>query len=75
MITEFFIRSRKLNICYVFHILVYQKKLEKIVHTISLKYSKTPKYKIYKIPKKRELQEIGFNNSSVIDYEDFIRDL
>ena len=75
MITEFFIRDRKWNICYVFHILVYQKKLEKIVHTISMKYSKTPKCKIYKIPKKRELQEIVFNNSSVIDYEDFIRDL
>ena len=40
-----------------------------------MKYSKTPKCKIYKIPKKRELQEIVFNNSSVIDYEDFIRDL
>ena len=63
--TELFIRGRKPNICLVF---------------IAQSYFAVPKhvrlnsthYSIMKIPNKRELQQIAFNNSSDIDFKDFM---
>ena len=65
IVTELFIRGRKLNISLVF---------------ITQSYFKVPKdvrlntsnFFIAKIPNKRELQEIATNHSSDINTEDFI---
>ena len=65
-LTEFFIIGRKLNISNVF---------------ITQSYFKVPKnvrlnsthFLIMKIPNKRELQQIYFNLSSDIDFQDFIK--
>ena len=65
VITELFIRGRKLNIYLVF---------------ITQSYFKVPKdvrlnsthFFIMKIPNKRELQQIALNHSSDIDFKDFI---
>ena len=65
MVTELFIRGRKLNICLVF---------------ITQSYFKVPKdvrlnsthFFIMKIQNKRELQQIALNHSSNIDFKDFI---
>ena len=65
VVTEFFIRSRKLNISIVF---------------ISQSYFKLPEdvrlnsahFFITRIPNKRELQQIALNHSSDIDFKDFI---
>ena len=66
IVTELFIRGRKLNISLVF---------------ITQSYFKVPKdvrlntthFFIMKIPNKRELQQIAINHSSDIDFNDFIR--
>ena len=66
IVTELFLRGRKLNISLVF---------------ISQSYFKVPKtirpnathYFIMKIPNKRELQQIASNHSSDIDFKDFIK--
>ena len=66
LVTELFIRGRKLNISIVF---------------ITQSYFKVPKYVrlnsthffIMKIPNKRELQQIALNHSSDIDFKDFIK--
>ena len=66
IITELFLRERKLNISLVF---------------ISQSYFKVPKiirlntthYFIMKIPNKTELQQIASNHSSDIDYRDFMK--
>ena len=66
IVTELFIRSRKLNISIVF---------------ITQSYFKVPKdvrlnsthFFIMKIPNKRELQQIALNHSSVIDFKDFMK--
>ena len=64
VVTELFIRGRKLNISIVF---------------ITQSYFKVPKYVrlnsifIVKIPNKRELQQIALNHSSDIDFKDFIK--
>ena len=66
MVTELFIRGRKLNIYIVF---------------ITQSYFKVPKdvklnsthFFIMKIPNKRELQQIALNHSSDIDLKDFIK--
>ena len=66
IVTELFLRERKLNILLVF---------------ISQSYFKVPKtvrlnathYFIMKIPNKRELQEIATNHSSDIDSKDFMK--
>ena len=63
IVTELFIRSRKLNISIVF---------------ITRSYFAVPKnirlnsthYFIMKIPNKRELQQVAFNHSSDIDFSD-----
>ena len=65
IVTELFIRGRKLNISLVF---------------ITQSYFKVPKdvrlntthFFIMKIPNKRELQQIALNHSSDIDFKDFI---
>ena len=65
IVTELFIRSRKLNIYLVF-----------ITHS----YFAVPKnirlnsthYFIMKIPNKQELQQTEFNHSSDIDFKDFM---
>ena len=64
-VIELFIRGRKLNISLVF---------------ISQSYFAVPKnirlnsthYFIMKIPNKQELQQIAFNHSSDIDFQDFM---
>ena len=66
IVTEFFLRGRKLNILLVF---------------ISQSYFKVPKiirlngthYFIMKIHNKRKLQEIASNHSSDIDFKDFMK--
>ena len=66
VVTELFIRGRKLNISIVF---------------ITQSYFKVPKdvrlnsthFFIMKIPNKRELQQIALNHSSDIDFKDFIK--
>ena len=65
IVTELFIRGRKLNISIVF---------------ITQSYFKVPKdvrlncthFFIMKIPNKRELQQIALNYSSDIDFKDFM---
>ena len=65
IVTELFIRSRKLNISVVF---------------VTQSYFKVPKdftlnsthFFIMKIPNKRELQQIALNHSSDIDFKDFM---
>ena len=66
IVTELFIRGRKLNISIVF---------------ITQSYFKVPKdvrlnsthFFIMKIPDKRELQQIALNHSSDIDFKDFMK--
>ena len=66
VVTELFIRDRKLNISVVF---------------ITQSYFKVPKdvrlnsthFFIMKIPNKRELQQIALNHSFDIDFKDFIK--
>ena len=60
IVTEVVIRGRKLNISIVFITQSYFPVL-KIIRL------KSTHYFIMKIPNKRELQEIAFNNSSDID--------
>ena len=64
IVTELFIRSRKLNISFVF---------------ITQSYSAAPKnirvnsmHCLMKTPNKREVQQIVFNHSSDTDFEDFM---
>ena len=65
IVTELFIRGRKLNISLVF---------------ITQSYFAVPKnirlnsthYFVMKIPNKRELLHIAFNHSSDIDFQDFM---
>ena len=66
VITELFIRGRKLNISIVF---------------VTQSYFKVPKdvklnsthFFIMKIPDKRELQQIALNHSSDVDFKDFMK--
>ena len=61
IVTELFIRGRKLNISIAF---------------ITQSYFKVPKdvrFLIIKIPNKRELQQIALNHSSDIDFRDFMK--
>ena len=66
IVTELFIRGRKLNISIIF---------------ITQSYFKVPKevrlntthFFIMKIPNKREFQQIAINHSSDIDFKDFMK--
>ena len=63
IVTELFIRSRKLNISLVFFFLQSYFPVPK-----SIKLNSTH-YFIMKIPNKQELQQTAFNHSSDIDYK------
>ena len=66
IVTELFIRGRKLNISIVFITQSYFK-LTKDVRLNSTHFF------IMKIPNKRELQQIALNHSSDIDFKDFTK--
>ena len=65
IVTELFIRGRKLNISIVFIMQSYFK-VPKDVRLNSTHFF------IIKIPNKRELQQIALNHSSDIDFKDFM---
>ena len=65
IVTESFIRGRKLNISIVF----ITKSYFAVTKNIRLN---STHYFIMNIPNKRELQQIVFNHSSDIGFEDFI---
>ena len=66
IVTELFIRGRKLNISIVFIMQSYFK-VPKDVRLNSTHFF------IMKIPTKRELQQIALNHSSDIDFKDFMK--
>ena len=66
IVTELFLRGRKLNISLVF---IWQSYF-KVPKTIRLNATH---YFIMKIPNKRELQQIASNHSPDIDFKDFIK--
>ena len=66
IVTELFIRGRKVNISIVFITQLYFK-LPKDVRLNSTYFF------IMKIPNKRELQQISLNHSSDIDFKDFMK--
>ena len=66
IVTEFFIRGRKLNISIVFIMQSYFK-VPKDVRLNSTHFF------IMQIPNKRELQQIASNHSSDIDFKDFMK--
>ena len=65
IVTELFIRGRKLNISLVFITQSYFAVL-KNVRLDSIHYF------VMKIPNERKLQQIAFNHSSDIDFQDFM---
>ena len=65
VVTELFVRSRKLNISLVFITQSYCK----VPTDVKLN---TIHFLIMKIPNKRELQQIAISHSSDIDFKDFI---
>ena len=65
IVTELFIRGRKLNISIVFIMQSYFKVLKDVQLNSS-------HFFIMKIPNKRELQQIALNHSSDIDFKDFM---
>ena len=66
IVTELFIRGRKLNISLVFITQLYFK----VPKDVRLN---TTHFLVMKIPNKRELQQIAVHHSSDIDFNDFIR--
>ena len=66
IVTEFFIKGRKLNISLVF---ITQSHF-KVPKDVRLN---TTHFLIIKIPNKKELQQIALNHSSDIDLKDFVR--
>ena len=66
IVTELFIRGRKLNISLVFTTQSYLK----VPKDVKLN---TTHFFIMKVPNKRELQQVAINHSSDIDFKDFIR--
>ena len=65
IVTELFIRSRKLNISLVFITQSYFVVPKTIILT-------STHYFVMKIPKNLELQKIAFNNLSDIDFKEFM---
>ena len=65
VVTELFIRGRKLNVSLVF--------IKQSYFTVpkDIRLNSTP-YFIMKIPSKKEFQQIPFNNSSDIIFQDFM---
>ena len=66
VVTELFIRDRKLNIYFVF-ITQWYFKVPKDVRLNSTHFF------IMKIPNEREVQQIALNHSSDIDFKDFMK--
>ena len=66
IVTELFVRVRKLNISLVF----ITKSYFKVPKDVRLN---TTHFFIMKIPNKRELQQIAINHSSDIDFKDFVK--
>ena len=66
VVTELFIRGRKLNISIVFVIQSYFKVPKEV-------RLNTTHFFIMKIPNRRELQQIAINHSSAIDFKDFMK--
>ena len=66
VVTELFIRGRKLNISTVFITQSYFKVLKEV-------RLNSTHFFIMKIPNKGELQQIALNHSSDIDFKDFIK--
>ena len=66
IVTELFIRGRKLNISIVFITESYFKVPKEVRLTTTHSF-------IMKIPNKRELQQIALNHSSDIDFKDFMK--
>ena len=65
IVTELFLRGRKLNISLVFITKSYFAVRKNVIQN-------STRYFIMKIPNKREIQQIAFNNSSDIDFENFM---
>ena len=65
IVTELFIRGRKINISLVFITQSYFA----VPKNIRLNFTH---YFVMKIPKKRELQQVAFNHYSDVDFEDFV---
>ena len=65
IVTKLFVRGRKLNISLVFTTKSY------FTVTKNIRLNSTP-YFVMQIPNKRELQQIVFNHSSDIDFQDFM---
>ena len=65
IVTELFIRGRKINICLVF-ITQFYFAVPKNIRLNSIHYF------LMKIPNKRELQQIAFHHSLDIDFQDFM---
>ena len=65
VVTELFIRGRKLNI----NLVVNTQSYFKVRKEVRLN---TAHSLILKIPNKRELQQIAINHSSDIDFKDFV---
>ena len=66
VVTELFIRGRKLNISIVFITQSYFKVLKEV-------WLNSTQFFIMKIPNKGELQQIALNHSSDIDFKDFVK--
>ena len=66
IVTELFIRGKKLNISIVF----ITQSCFKVPKDVGLN---STHFFIMKIPNKRELQQIALNHSSDIDFKDFIK--
>ena len=66
IVTELFIRSRKLNISSVFITQSYSKVAKDVTLNSTHLF-------IMKIPNKRELQQTALNHSSDIDFKDFTK--
>ena len=66
IVTELFIRGRKLNISIIFIMQSYFK----VPNDVRLN---STHFFIMKIPNKRELQQIALNHSSDIDFKDFMK--
>ena len=66
VVTELFIRGRKLNISFVF----FTQLNFRVLKDVSLN---STYFFIIKIPNKRELQEIALNHSSDVNFQDFIK--
>ena len=68
IVTELFLRGRKLNVS-----LVFTFHLPNISKCLKLIRLNATYYFIMKIPNKRELSQIASNHSSDIDFKDFMK--